>query len=269
MAGLGKAAQADDAMVADGAARPSKPGGVQSVGRALDILELIDRAGGQMALVEMSAASGLPMPTIHRIVRTLVDRNYLRQLPDRRYALGSRLIPLGNSARNVFGSQSGAALAGLVRRVGETANLAALDGDLLVYVGQAPGPRAMRMFTQLGEHVHPHCRAAGKVLLAQLEDDEVREILARVGMPPVTASTITDPDEFIEQLAQVRAEGIAHEFGEMEDGVVCLATAVVGGSSQLALSISGPAARMTGELEARAVPVLHEVARELAVQLAG
>ena len=85
-------------------AQQSRPGGVQSVGRALDILELIDQAGGEMALVEVSAASGLPMPTIHRLVRTLVDRNYLRQLPDRRYALGSRLIPLGNSALDAFGT---------------------------------------------------------------------------------------------------------------------------------------------------------------------
>jgi IclR family acetate operon transcriptional repressor len=250
-------------------AQQTRPGGVQSVGRALDILELIDSAGGEMALVEMSAASGLPMPTIHRIVRTLVDRNYLRQLPDRRYALGSRLIPLGNAARGVFGSQSGSSLASVVRRVGETANLAALDGDLLVYVGQAPSPHAMRMFTELGQHVHPHCRAAGKALLAQLEDDQVRGILDRVGMPAMTPATITDPDAFIDQLAQVRSEGVAREFGEMEEGVVCLAAPVLGGVTRLSLSISGPASRMTDELQQRAIPVLHEVAEDLAADLAG
>lgn len=247
----------------------ARPGGVQSVGRALDLLELIDQSGGEMALVEMSAASGLPMPTIHRIVRTLVDRNYLRQLPDRRYALGSRLIPLGNAARGVFGSQSGATLAGVVRRIGETANLAALDGDMLVYVGQAPSPHAMRMFTELGQHVHPHCRAAGKALLAQLGDDEVRGILGRVGMPALTPATITDPERFIDELGRVRAEGVAHEMGELEDGVVCLAAPVPGGITRLAVSISGPAARMTDELRERAVPVLREAAEGLAAELAG
>lgn len=249
-------------------AQQSRPGGVQSVGRALDILELIDQAGGEMALVEVSAASGLPMPTIHRLVRTLVDRNYLRQLPDRRYALGARLIPLGSSALDAFGSRSSSALADVVRRLGESANLSALDGDMLVYVGQAPSPRAMRMFTQLGQHVHPHCRAAGKALLAQLTDDEVRGILERVGMPPMTAATITDADEFIAQLDRVRAEGVAHEFGEMEEGVVCLALPVVGGAANLALSISGPASRMTEALQERAVPVLREAADELASRLA-
>lgn len=249
-------------------ASENRPAGVQSVGRALDILELIDGAGGEMALVEMSAASGLPMPTIHRIVRTLVDRNYLRQLPDRRYALGSRLIPLGSSARDAFGSRSGTVLAGVVRALGESANLAALDGDFLVYVGQAPAPRAMRMFTELGQHVHPHCRAAGKALLAQLDDRQVREILGRVGMPRVTPATITNPDEFIAQLAEVRREGIAHEIGEMEEGVVCLAAPIHGGLPRLAVSISGPASRMTPALQDRARPVLLEVAGRLAGELA-
>ncbi|RNI20505.1 IclR family transcriptional regulator [Flexivirga caeni] len=250
-------------------AEHTRPAGVQSVGRALDIIELIDQAGGEMALVEISAASGLPMPTIHRLVRTLVDRNYLRQLPDRRYALGARLIPLGNAALDAFGSRSSSLLAEVVRRIGESANLAALDGDMLVYVGQAPAPRAMRMFTQLGQHVHPHCRAAGKALLAQLDDEQVRGILTRGGMPALTPATITDPDTFVDQLASVRAEGVAHEVGEMEEGVTCLALPVLGATSNLAVSISGPASRMTETLQQHAIPVLREAAEEIAVQLAG
>ncbi|TWE12413.1 IclR family transcriptional regulator [Rudaeicoccus suwonensis] len=246
----------------------TRTSGVQSVGRALDILEIIDAAGGQMALIDMSAASQLPMPTIHRIVRTLVDRSYLRQLPDRRYALGSRLIPLGNTARDVFGSQSDAELAKVVDELGETANLAALDGDMLVYVGQVPSPKAMRMFTELGRHVHPHCRAAGKALLSQLTDERVRGILQRVGMPAVTPATITSQDDFIAELARVRREGIAREFGEMEEGVVCLSAPVPSPSAHLAVSISGPQSRMTEELQARALPVLRDVATRLSAQLA-
>lgn len=245
----------------------SHGGGVQSVSRALDTLEIIDAAGGQMALIEMSVASGLPMPTIHRIVRTLVDRSYLRQLPDRRYALGSRLIPLGNTAREVFGSHSGTALARVVDQLAETANLAALDGDMLVYVGQLSSPRAMRMLVELGRHVHPHCRAAGKALLSQLSDEQVRGILERVGMPALTSTTIIEPDVFIAELNRVRQEGIARELGEMEEGVVCLAVPVPSATTHLAVSISGPQSRMTEQLQVRALPVLREVATELASSL--
>lgn len=248
-------------------AAESKPGGVQSVTRALDILEAIDAAGGELALVEIAAASGLPTPTIHRLVRTLVDRGYLRQLPDRRYALGSRLIPLGSSALSAFGSRSTPELRRLVVELGETANLATLDGDQVVYVGQVPSPHAMRMFTDLGRHVHAHCRATGKALLSQLPDEQVGSILRRAGMPAFTARTITSPQELLGQLATVRDRGWAVDEGELEDGVVCLAVPVPSPTALLSVSISGPAVRLDDQLRTRAVPLLVEVAAELADQL--
>lgn len=244
----------------------SKPGGVQSVNRALEIMELVE-AGGDVALVELSNASGLPMPTIHRLVRTLVGRSYLRQLPNRRYALGARLIPMGNSAREVFGAGAAPHLARAVEQLGETVNLATLDGDMVVYVGQVPSPHAMRMFTELGRHVHPHCRAAGKALLASLPDPQVRELLGRTGMPQRTERTITDPDVFLEQLARVRETGEAVEVEEMEVGVHCVAVPVPATGVRLAVSMSAPSARMSQEVQDRAIPVLREAAAAVAGDL--
>lgn len=244
-----------------------RSGGVQSVGRALDILEAIDAAGGEMALVEISNVSGLPMPTIHRIVRTLADRGYLRQLPDRRYALGSRLIPLGATALIAFGSRSAPELGRIVREFGETANLATLDSDQLVYVGQVPSPHAMRMFTDIGRRVLPHCRAAGKAMLAQLPDDEVRSILARTGMQAMTEKTITDPDAMLTELARIRKVGYASEDGEMELGVSCLAVAIPSQTAMMSISMSAPASRLTGDVRKRAIPFLQTVAAQLATDL--
>lgn len=251
----------------DTPADKTRAGGVQSVARALDILEVVDAAGGETSLSQISAATGLPMPTIHRIVRTLVDRSYLRQLPDRRYALGTRLIPLGNSAREGFGARAARELAAVVHEFGETVNLATLDGDQLVYVGQVPSPRAMRMFTELGQHVQPHCRAAGKALLSRLPDDEVRALLDRVGMPAMTPSTITDPDVLIRQLADVRTEGYATEDGEMELGVRCVAVPVPSEQGNFSISLSAPESRLTDDVRDRALPVLRTVAERLAEQL--
>ncbi|GAB3582209.1 IclR family transcriptional regulator [Calidifontibacter terrae] len=243
--------------------------GVQSVGRALEILELVEAAGGDLALVELSAASGLPAPTIHRLVRTLVDRSYLRQLPNRRYALGARLIPLGNTARTVFGASSGPHLAAVVEELGETVNLATLDGDMVVYVAQVPSPHAMRMFTELGRHVHPHCRAAGKVLLSGLSDQEVRDLLVRTGMPARTSRTITDPEVLIAQLARVRADAVATEIEEMEVGVQCVSVPVPTTVSPLAISISAPTARMSDHLRDRGTTLLRAAARRIADDIAG
>lgn len=247
----------------------AKAGGVQSVGRALEILELVSAAGGSMALVEISEASGLPAPTIHRLVRTLVARSYLRQLPDRRYALGARLIPLGNTALEVFGAGSSPHLRKVVDALGETVSLATLDGDMLVYVGQVPSPHAMRMFTELGRHVHPHCRAGGKALLAGLLDAEVRELLRRTGMPARTPNTITDPDQLVSQLHEVREQGYAVEVEEMEVGVQCLAVPVPSDEVRLALSMSAPSARMTDQVRAKAFELMREAAVAVAKDLRG
>ncbi|NHN55561.1 IclR family transcriptional regulator [Calidifontibacter sp. DB0510] len=245
----------------------SRGGGVQSLGRALDVLETMQQRGGELALIEISGATGLPMPTIHRLVRTLVDRGYLRQLPDKRYALGTRLIPLGNAAQQVFGVQAAPQLTRIVDQLGETANLATLDGDMLVYVGQVPSPHAMRMFTELGRHVHAHCRAAGKVLLAELADDEVRNILRRAGMPARTPQTVTDPDELLRQVQRIRETGYAFEQGEMEIGVECVAVPIPSATMRLALSISAPTARMDEVVRERAVRVLRAAATSIASTL--
>lgn len=246
----------------------SKTGGVQSVERALEIVELVGAAGGSMALVELAEASGLPMPTIHRLVRTLVGRSYLRQLPNRRYALGARLIPLGNSALEVFGAGCAPHLRSVVEALGETVSLATLDGDMLVYVGQVPSPHAMRMFTELGKHVHPHCRAGGKALLAGMPDDDVRELLSRTGMPARTPNTVTDPDALIIELAEIRRTGRALEVEEMEIGVQCIAVPVPSNDVQLALSMSAPSARMNDEVRERAVRLMRTTAVEVAHDLA-
>src|SRR5580692_5255748 len=81
-------------------------GGVQSVHRALDVLEALAAAGGTASLGDLAAACGLPAPTLHRLAGTLAGRGYLRQLPDRRYSLGSRLVPLGADAHALLGARA-------------------------------------------------------------------------------------------------------------------------------------------------------------------
>src|SRR3712207_8759070 len=90
--------------------------------------------GGEVPLSRLAVGSGLPLSTIHRLVRTLVARGYVRQLPSRRYVLGPRLIHLGESAERALGTWALPHLTDLVDGTGETANMAMLDGDRVVYV---------------------------------------------------------------------------------------------------------------------------------------
>jgi IclR family acetate operon transcriptional repressor len=244
------------------------PAGVQSVHRALDVLEVVAARGGTLTIGEIATLTGIPLPTAHRLLRTLVDRGYMRQAPDRRYALGFRLVPLGASASSMVGAGTERVLARVVDALGETANLAMLDGDRVAYVAQVPGKHSMRMFTEVGRRVHPHCTAVGKAVLSVAPEDEVRTLLARTGLPRHTSSTITDVEEFLAQLDEVRERGYALDEGEQEVGVRCLAVRLPGSAVQMGLSISGPAPRMTDDLLVEAVPILRSAAQDLAATIA-
>ncbi|MEE1803385.1 IclR family transcriptional regulator [Streptomyces sp. NPDC101062] len=252
----------------DAARSASGNGGVQSLERAFDLLERMADAGGEVGLSELSAASGLPLPTIHRLMRTLVACGYVRQQANRRYALGPRLIRLGESASRLLGTWARPYLARLVEETGETANMALLDGDEIVYVAQVPSKHSMRMFTEVGRRVLPHSTGVGKALLSHIPPEEVRALLARTGMPAATEKTITTPDAFLAALETVRRAGYAIDDNEQEIGVRCLAVPVPDSPTAAAISISGPAGRVTEEATDRIVPVLLEVARDLSAALA-
>ena len=246
----------------------TRSGGVQSIERAFAVLELVAAHGGSMTLSSLARGSELPPATLHRLAATLVDLGYLRQEASRRYALGPRLALLADGSRSRLSATALPHLTGLVDAIGETANLALLEGDQVAYVAQAPGRHSMRMFTEVGRRVSPHCTAVGKALLATSGDEEVRALLARTGLPRHTPHTVTDPEEFVAELARVRQRGYAVDEGEQEVGVRCVAVVVPGSTLRLAMSVSGPAPRMSDELLADAVPVLQRAARSLGEELA-
>ena len=250
---------------APSSAHPATTGGVQSLERAFDVLELMAAAGGEVTLSRLASESGLPVPTIHRLVRTLVSSGYVLQMPSRRYTLGPRLIGLGASASQTVEAWARPHLQSLAEVTGESANLAMLDGDRVVYVAQAASTRhTMRMFTEVGRRVYAHCTGVGKALLAQLPDDAVKDLIDSVGMPATTEHTITDITALLEELRRVRQRGYAIDDGEQELGVRCVAVAVPGSLSG-AVSVSGPASRVTPE----AVPALAEVLQQSALGLVG
>jgi IclR family acetate operon transcriptional repressor len=242
--------------------------GVQSVERAFTLLEVLAGAGGELSLSEIAAESGLPLPTIHRLIRTLVDRGYVRQLATRRYTLGPRLISLGESASGRLTGWARPWLTSLVEELGETANFGTLDGDRATYIAQVPSRHSMRMFTEVGRRVPLHCTGVGKALLAQLDDKEVDALVRRTGLPAETTYSITDPDVLAGELRKIREQGFAVDDGEQEIGVRCVAVPVLGSASGFAISVSGPTARMNDELIDRAVPLLKTVAKGLAADLA-
>jgi IclR family acetate operon transcriptional repressor len=146
--------------------------------------------------------------------------------------------------------------------------MALLDGDEVVYVAQVPSRHSMRMFTEVGRRVLPHSTGVGKALLAHVPPQEVRALLGRTGMPAATEKTITEPDAFLAELERIRGLGYALDDNEQEIGVRCLAVTVPDSPTAAAISISGPAGRVTEAATDKIVPILQDVARQLSVALA-
>ncbi len=166
---------------------------VQSLDRAFGILETMAEAGGIISLSQLAEQADLPLATIHRLVRTLVDLGYVRQEPSRQYSLGPRLMRLVDAGAKRLGTWAKPAMTKAVAELGESVNLAVLDGDEIVYVAQVqPSANFMRMFTEVGRRTFPHSTAVGKAILAQRPDAEVLRLLARTGMrrTPSTPSPI-------------------------------------------------------------------------------
>jgi IclR family transcriptional regulator, acetate operon repressor len=246
---------------------PVASGGIRSVERAFALLEAMAAGEGSVGVTRLAEATGLPLPTIHRLLRTLVDLGYVRQERSREYLLGPRLIRLGERSSLALGTWARPHLARLVDELGESANLAMLDGDRVVYVGQVPSRHSMRMFTEVGRRVPAHCTGVGKAMLALEPDEEVRALLARAGMAAHTEHTITTPQGFLRELEQIRRDGYAVDNGEQELGVRCVGVVVPGTPFPVAMSLSGPAARFTEQAVQRAVPSLKRAAEALAEDL--
>jgi IclR family transcriptional regulator, acetate operon repressor len=242
--------------------------GIQSVERALDVLETIAAAGDEVTLSQLAADTAMPLTTIHRLLRTLEARGYVRRDPQRRYGLGAPLIGLGEAASRLFGSRAQPYLAELMELSGETANLALLEGEHVVYVANVPSRHRMRMFTEVGNRVLPHCTAVGKVLLAHLPEPHAERILRRSGLPRRTADTVTDLGELLDQLSGVRKHGYAVDHGEEEVGVRCVAVPVLDDHSAIAaMSVSGPQTRLSTAAGMRLIPRMQQIADRFAAEL--
>jgi IclR family acetate operon transcriptional repressor len=141
--------------------------------------------------------------------------------------------------------------------------------DAAVYIDQAPSRHMVRMFTQIGTRAPLYCTAAGKAILAHRPEGEIEAYLAHAALEPRTAHTLTAAAALRVQLDQIRAEGYAVDEGEMEDGVRCVAAPIRDhtGHALAAISISGPAARFTGERIRQVLPALLEATADLSARL--
>jgi DNA-binding IclR family transcriptional regulator len=222
---------------------------VQSVGRALDLLEALTERD-EIGLVELSQHVKLLPSTAHRLLATLAERGYVYQNPETgRYLLSFRVLELASHVEQRTSRLRAAAQPYMhrIRKVcGETTNLVVLNGDRIVYIDQLAGSMSVRMFTEIGRDVPAHTTGAGKAMLAFEHDEVVEAIAAREPLEAYTSHTITSAADLRAELARIRRRGYALDNEEYEDGVTCVAAPIFDHEGRVcgALSVSGPTARI-------------------------
>ena len=224
---------------------------IQSVDRALYLLETIAEAGGEATLTELSHRTGLNISTCHHLLATLIRRGFATKVPGRRlYALGARIFFLGHACLQVdLPRRAQPYLEAINQATGETVHLAALQGDNVVTLSVREARHAVRVDTgKIGKVEAPHATSVGKAILAWLPEDEIRRILAS-GMKRFTEKTITDLPALLQSLRVVRRNGYAIDREEYLPGVICVGAAIrdQAGTVIGAISASTPTMRANEE----------------------
>jgi IclR family transcriptional regulator, acetate operon repressor len=220
---------------------------VQSLGRALDLLELIAARGKDGArLTELARALDMSKAAVYALLQTLLSRGFLADVSEganRRYRLGLTLARLGDLAVGNIALADVAMpeLRKLTADLGMTSRLAVFDDGCAVVVGRVDAPGTIRFEAALGRRELPHCSAVGKAMLSAMPRAEAQRILERSPLPRRTARTITAVPQLLSELAVSLERGYAIDDEEDNDGVACIGSCVFGrgGSVAGAISVTG------------------------------
>jgi DNA-binding IclR family transcriptional regulator len=240
-------------------------GRIQSVARALALLDFVGQNSAPVRAADAASALDLNISTVHHLLATLIECGYVRR-DGRRYQISAaKLTTLGAWARREV--QPSATALQLMRRLaeetGETAFVACWDGADVVIAATTEGRHAVRVATlSVGSSGDGHARASGKALLAQRATEDVDRYLGTHGMRALTARTITDTERFRSELAIIRQQGYALDQEEYLAGVWCIAAPLLEGPAPAttALSISMPTERYL-QMRDRYVELILELAR--------
>lgn len=213
---------------------------IQSLDRALTILDLFDENHRELKITEISARVGLHKSTVHSLLKTLQLHRYIEQNENGLYRLGMRLLEKGQLLLNGFDIREIAAapMQSLSSETGQTVHLVVRDDAYGVYIDKVEGKKAAIRYSRIGRRVPLHSSAVGKVLAAFMPETELRQMLKEYEYTIHTSKTIATEADFLAELASVRESGLAYDREENEPGVRCAAAPVYDHANRVAAAVS-------------------------------
>lgn len=248
-----------------------RPDSVQTARTLFDVTQCIKEGGG-MTLTEIVSELDYAKSTVHRHLRTLERLGYIVQREDG-YHVGLRFLDIGVTARNSYDGYK------LIRdkveeiadETDERAQFFVEEHGEAVYLTRSVGEQAVHTDPGIGSRIPLYAASAGKAILAELPESELFELIEQFDFEPITEHTITDPDELLDELENIRERGYSFNREESLQGTHAVGVAICGPQEEVigGLSVTGPSHRLKGERFERKLPnLLLGAANELELNIA-
>lgn len=246
---------------------------VQSLERALTLLNVLSEYPEGIQITRLSEQVGLSKSTTHRLLATLVHMNYVvKDEETEKYKLGFQLIYL---SRNILNSIDVIQIARpflekLCHDVNETIHLCIDDNGEVMYIDKIESNQTIRMFSRIGSRAPMYCTGVGKVLLSGMSEETYQKVVSGIDFVARTAKTITSADALAEEVELVKNQGYALDNIENEEGIRCIAAPIFDFQGKIiaSFSISGPSNRITMErVQDELVRRIRETSQEISRQL--
>ena len=240
---------------------------VQSIDRAVAILECFNEEKKELRLTEISEKLGLNKSTVHGIITTLKHHGFISQDEEtQKYKLGIRFIEFGALVTNSLNIRNAAlpVIDEVCYKIEETVHVAALDGSDIVWIEKQECTKSIKTSTKIGAKLPAYITADGKIILCYLEKNKIRNYLPKK-IPKFTSNSITGRVQLIKKLEEARENGYLIDNEEYVEGIKCVAAPIFDheGNVKFSLSTTGPAFRMTDEKIEELIVIIKNAANEI------
>jgi DNA-binding IclR family transcriptional regulator len=244
---------------------------IQSVGRALAILEQFSRDERALGVTEIARRVGIHKSTCFGLLHTLQQLGYIQKdASNGQYSLGLKTFELGQAYIDGLDLRyiTRPFLLEILAKTNETVHLVVAEGCRAIYIDKVESPHAMIISSRIGQEAKLHCTGVGKVLLAYMRDKDWAQVVSK-GLKCYTEHTITDERKLLENLEQIREFGYGMDDQEREIGLRCVAAPIFNARKQAiaAISISGPSLRITREKQGDLSQIIKRAAQEISRKL--
>lgn len=241
---------------------------VKSLEKASNIIKLLEKNGGS-SVSEVASSLDMPSSTVYLYLKTLQDIGYVLK-SEGEYKLSLKFLETGSRVRQRHGVFQAARqeLLALHQRTGQRIGLGVEEQGKRVQLWQMDGKDDVYDDNFVGEYTHLHWTSLGKVLLADFDDEEVKQIVEEQGLPRATDRTITDVNRLFEEINQVRAQNYAIEDEERKPGMRSVSVPLIDaeGNTRAAIGVAAAKSQLDSQTCSEYIELLHEKANLISIR---